>query len=227
MHNALFHLISRGKILPGGWGFPPASGDLVPPACGIRSALMFMEDLDGAAQLCRFYHGILRAVPFVAQEVVDGGQEFYEPADVYKQAITSEITFLPEPVARDLGVDWIPGFETKSLTGRFILAAGEASLELGGITRSIPLAVYNSYLVPGFPAEMGVRCAIAGDTDDGDYTISFRARSFDHDSILKEVASYDRELRRAGLLDSFTVVPFPWQKLAVAWLAVHRLEANE
>lgn len=188
---------------------------------------MFLSDEDGNAQLCRWYHGILRAFPSVWRSIA--GTEGYLPSLAYKSAVESPTaTIVRSPVVGTLLLNWEPGPDALSLTGRLTIGDDHSLLDLGGKTFELPTSDH---------ADSGVRSVLwpehlhceAGIKDpvNGEHTIYFRPRSFDIRKILDSVIENGtEELDQTGILEAFLSIPRLEDKIAIAWLAVSKLEAD-
>lgn len=229
--NAIFNLVARYRELPEGWGFPPQP-PLEKGGCALRDTLMFLTDQDGIAQLCRWYFGILTATPFILEAF--GDDEHYDPSAVHPGMFSPSTLFLPEPENQMLEIDWIPGPDDADALSGALTFDGDSTgytgtLVLGSHTHAIRLTHNNDIHPAVFPEALGLRCGFDNATvaTEPSFSVALRVAGFDHAGILARVTdSHLTDLNRAGMLAVFDSLPFPWLKLAAAWLAVHRLEED-
>lgn len=221
-NNAIFNLLCRDRVSPMGWGFPPSTLGARSGNVALRRLLCFLDDDDGHAQLIRWYHAMIRNFPGVWRTLA-GKEEGYNPHLFHKQVLESR-TLVPgrSLVTGTMELGWIPGIETTSLTG----TVESGALTLGNTSYAVqfqPGEDDRSELV--LPALFQCRTSVLTSATGGSNTLIFRPRAFNSASVverLKQAGADD--LNRAGLLDAFLSVPRPEDKLAIAWLALARLE---
>lgn len=223
-NNSIFNLLCRGRTSPLGWGFPPVdpSTEKLEPT-RLRALLCFLQDDDGNAQLIRWYHAMIRNFPGVWRSLA-GPEEGYNPHWFHKPNLES-LALQPgrSLVTGTMELNWIPTIETTSLTG--ILQDG--ALVLGSTTYPAQLqdgGDDRSELV--LPPELGCRVSVLTAPTAGACTLVLRPRSFSATSVIEKLKiEAAEELNQAGLLDSFLSLPRPEDKLAVAWLALAKIES--
>lgn len=225
-YDNILKLLSRGHRLPPRWGFP-AIPLALPSTLPLRAALMFLHDTEGVAQLCRWYYSLLRAAPHVWRSLA--GEETYDPSFVSLPSIWSpslQIACSPNTDVQILR--WTPGPSDSAVSGKISIANDVATLSLGGRQYSMRISASESGIFfVRWPNFLNCEAGLADYEDPSDHFIAFRPSRFDHRALVEVLDQLPAPLHEAGLLDSYLSLPRPEEKIAVAWMAVARLEENE
>lgn len=222
MNNAIFHLLCVNETTPRGWGFPPISDPtLYSKASKLRATLMFLTDEEGKYQLWRWYHALIRSAPAVWASLA--GDEGYSPHLFPRQSIESPTLEIDRSInSGALLLGWRPDITVTSLTG----VIEEGVMSLG--SKSYPVQIQEGALERCdliLPLEFEAELSVSSVVLSGRHLIYFRPASFHALSIAERVLTECfEELNSASLLDAFLALPRAEDKLAFAWLAVHRLE---
>ncbi len=227
-YNQVFSLLSGGEVTPLGWGFPPQP--YAPrPTCALRSLLMFLSDDDGKAQLMRYYHGVIRSSHWAWHHLV-GREEGYPPSMFFKPCFESDTLELRRStLSGAMVLGWYPGPEVTTLTGQLDLSVGSTTLTLGN--RSIPVQLQQrddmavSELL--FPDEMSARLALTTPTIPSSHSLILRPPGFNNKAIAAVLSEQGvTDLDNAGVLEMFLANPRIEEKIAIAWVAVSKLESE-
>lgn len=224
IHNNLIHLLTGDRRLPAGWGFPPHTDRQMPPA-PLRNLLLFLDDDDGHAQLVRWYFSIIRAYTPAWKALVQQ-TEGYVPSMFWRAAVESpSLTFVRDPEIGALIGARTVGPDVRNLTGKILVGTG-AVLELDGKSYPLTYGPDDQVLRVQWPEILQLTAGLES-MPEGEHLVHFRARRFDAAAIVSLVLEHGLpELERCGLLAPFLSVPQPVDKLAIAWMAVDRLEPS-
>lgn len=225
-YNNVIRLLAGSRELPAGWGFPPLARRL-PSGLVLRDILMFLRDDDGTAQLCRWYHSMLRAMPSVWRSLA--GEEGYDPCMIHQPAVYSPtLDICRSPVTGTMLLGWYPGPGDSPGTATGRLSLGEVSqLTMGDQTWEIRTTEHadSGILSVNWPEFLGCAAGIRNSPGGSIHTVYFRPVGFYVKGLVDAILERGvDELDRAGLLDEFLSIPRFTEKLAIAWLAVARLE---
>ncbi len=225
MYDQLFQLLAQGLTLPPGWAMPPVQ-NLGRTACGLRKSLMWMEDMDGAAQLVRYYHGIVKSNPWAFLELCGDGAQ-YSGSQVFKPAFESPTLEIRRSLVEgSLYLGWRPTSEIRSLTGRLEFAESGNTLALGATSYPIQLQEGDTGHELILPAEFGARLSVGAFAVPSAHTLFLRPPDFDLASFAESLPeTHYQELANSDLLTAYMNSVFVSDKLAIAWVAVHRIES--
>ena len=225
MYDAVFQLLARGLTLPSGWAMPDVIATRIEPS-SLRKKLFWLSDTDGQAQLVRYYHGIICAHPWALLEI-GGPLTQYQGSSVFKPQLESPTLTLYRSVLHGyLSLNWRPDPTIKSLTAE--LSFGDQNtLELNGVSYPVqlqPVVEERQELL--LPALLDAKLSISPPEKPSTHTLYLRPTDFDLTSILKEIGeTMTQELATANVLGAYLNAPLISDKIALALVAMHRIES--
>lgn len=187
---------------------------------------MFLEDQEGLAHLCRWYHSIIKATPDVWAEM-GGGQETYSASTVLLPPLESPtLELLPQDGL--LSCCWQPFHDhPRALDWLLTFSADSVVVTAGNWVAELCTTVDDNVLRVGWPTWAGLNLSFPRNTR-GTHLLRIRPRSFDIRRLIDHIhTNHLQELQTVGLLSHWHSVPWSWQKIAIAWLACQRLPVTE
>jgi len=185
---------------------------LLPAATGethfTRDRMMFMDDPEGKALLACYYHQVIKSVPDVARHLPDSS---WDP--VRLPVFETDLEILPDST---LQCQWRPDGTARRSCGMILELGDQATLD------GVPLLTLREddlYRL-GWPEDLKMTAAVRG--PEGSHTLTIRPVSFDPRKACEDFP-YE-VLAEAHLLPDWTTAVWEWQKVALAWLAIHRIE---
>jgi hypothetical protein len=226
MYDQVFQLLARGLTLPPSWAMPTVTPSRFTPS-ELRKKLFWATDEDGAAQLVRYYHGIICAHPWALLEI-EGPLTQYNGSAVFKPQLESPtLEIFRSLVTGYLSLRWRPTPEIKTLTAELVFGAS-TTLKLGTDTYSAQLQPeLNGRQELILPQMLDARLSIATPEFPSSHTLFLRPTDFDLQQTLDDIGvNQTQELADADVLGAYLNAPLNSDKIALALVAMHRIESS-
>jgi len=177
----------------------------------LRRHLIFMDDAEGQASLILYHHGLLAAVPQVAFEF-----ETVNWRPRHLPPLSSSAALSPQGGRLSLG--WRPdGTGIRQCRHSLSIDAG---VSLNGA--SLPSSRDGDAWQVQWPVELDLQARVEGE---GEHSLILRPRSYDLTSMLGTVDI--AWLADSNLLEEWALTIWEWQKTAILWIALKRLEGGD
>lgn len=177
----------------------------------LRQHLLFMDDSEGLAAMVVYYHGLLAAVPSIPSEfeIVDWRPRHLPP-------LSSGATLSPQDGRLSLG--WRPDGQGFRIC-RHALEITPDGVWLNG--EALPSARDGDAWQVAWPLELSLHARVEGE---GKHALVLRPRSYD---LTRMLATVDVTwLEETDLLEAWALTVWEWQKAALLWIALKRLEGG-
>lgn len=188
-------------------GLPPTSPVARSAWHPLRQHLLFMDDPEGLSALIQFYFGLLQLTPSLGRVFRSDGGFAHTPP------FRTSLLLLPDNGR--LQLDWRP--DGRGLRRCRQLVEIDNGVKFNG--EPLVAAQDDDGWSVAWPPELGLTARIAGA---GAHDLLLTPRSFDLTAMLAQAPH--RWLEQSSLQEDWVSSVWEWQKLAVLWLALHRLE---
>jgi hypothetical protein len=189
-------------------GLPPAVATPRSSWHPLRQHLLFMDDVEGLTALIHFYYGLLQLVPQLRQV-------FDDPGWMAPSAPPFRTTLELLPDNGRIQLDWRPDGYGLRVCRHLVEIDTGVSFNGNALSASLDDAGWSV----AWPPELGLSARIAGV---GTHALTLTPHAFNLTPMLERTNHL--WLEQSSIQADWVSAVWEWQKVALLWLALYRLE---